>query len=50
MPLYDYKCTNKKCGKCFEIFVKLHKLGTEIKCPVCKKPLKKILSPVMFKI
>ena len=43
MPLYDYYC--KKCAKIHEIIVRLDKIDTKIKCPYCKKTLKKLQSP-----
>lgn len=42
MPMYDYGCSN--CLKIYEILVKLDKIDEEIKCPICGKPLKKLLS------
>jgi len=48
MPMYDYRCED--CDKTFEIYVPLDKLEEEIKCPYCKKPLKKEMSPVFFKV
>lgn len=48
MPLYEYVCS--RCQKLFEIIVPLDKYGKKIRCPHCRKQLKKIMSPVMFKI
>lgn len=36
MPLYDWKCTNKKCGKEFEQSVSLTEFDTaKVYCPDC---------------
>ena len=46
MPLYSYICDD--CEKYFEVFVPLKKRNQSIKCPHCKKKLRKIISPVYF--
>jgi len=38
-PLYDYRCD--KCEETYEIFVPLAKLDEKIKCPECKRLLKR---------
>lgn len=43
MPLYEYYCT--ECEKIYEIIVKLRAIDKKIKCPHCKKGLKKRISP-----
>lgn len=43
MPLQDYHCKN--CAKIYEIIVPLAENDKKIKCPECKKVLKKLLSP-----
>jgi len=48
MPLFDYYC--KDCEKCYEVLVPLSKTKSKIKCPKCKKELKKIISPVYFSV
>ena len=48
MPLYDYCCD--KCQKRFEIIVPLKDVDKEIPCKYCDKPLKKIMSPVSFRM
>jgi putative FmdB family regulatory protein len=54
MPLYDYEHadTNSKCGKTDKIMsfiVPLARFDEELKCPECKKPLRRLLSAPMFK-
>ncbi len=47
MPIYGYKCSNKKCGKDFEVFyqttekVKLEEPGE--RCPACGSKRKRKL-------
>lgn len=48
MPLFDYICG--KCFKQYEVIVPLKDVGKKVKCPHCKKSLKKILTPVYFSI
>jgi len=49
MPLQDYFCTN--CEKVYEIIVPLAENDKKIKCPHCKKLLKKHISaPKTIKI
>ena len=48
MPLYDYVC--KYCLKVFEVQVPLSEDGKKIPCPRCEKKLKKIMSPVLFRM
>ena len=48
MPLFDFIC--KKCEKIFEVIVPLSYSKKKIKCPYCKKQLKKLMSPVYFKV
>uniref|UniRef100_A0A6M3KVC4 Putative regulatory protein FmdB zinc ribbon domain-containing protein n=1 Tax=viral metagenome TaxID=1070528 RepID=A0A6M3KVC4_9ZZZZ len=43
MPIYDYYCI--KCAKIYEIIVPLVEIDKKIKCPLCKKVLKKRISP-----
>ena len=53
MPLYDYECTNKKCAKrtkVMQYIVPLDKYDTEVKCPLCRKPLHKMLAAPFFTI
>ena len=42
MPIHDFYCA--KCSKLFEIIVPLSKTNKAVKCPYCKKKLKKGLS------
>jgi hypothetical protein len=52
-PLYRLICNNEKCEKhvkVMEYMVPLARFHDIIKCPVCKKPLEKIMSAVPFKI
>ncbi len=48
MPLYEYLCA--ECRKILEVIVPLEKYGQKIYCPHCKKEVKRIMSPVMFRI
>lgn len=48
MPLYKFRCD--KCNKIFEGMQKLKDFDKPVKCPICQTPLKRQLSPVMFKI
>lgn len=48
MPIYDFWC--KKCKEFFEAIVPLKKYDEEVKCPKCGEPLKRLVSPVLFKI
>jgi putative FmdB family regulatory protein len=49
MPLQDYYCTN--CAKIYEIIVPLAQTDKKIKCPNCKRVLKKHISaPKTIKI
>jgi len=46
VALFDFWC--KDCMKTYEVMIPIKKLKTKIKCPHCKKELKKIISPVYF--
>jgi putative FmdB family regulatory protein len=48
MPIYEYVC--ETCMKILEFKVPLEKFETKIKCPHCKKVVKRIMSPVLFRI
>jgi putative FmdB family regulatory protein len=48
MPLYEYLCVN--CMKLLEFIVPLDKFDKKIKCPHCKKEVKRIMSSVLFKV
>lgn len=48
MPLFIYVCT--KCEKIFEMMVPLARTGESIKCPKCKRKMKKIITPPNFKV
>ncbi len=48
MPLYEFICGS--CLKVFEFIVPLDKYEKKIKCPHCKKEVKRIMSPVLFRI
>lgn len=48
MPSYEYECA--KCDKEYEVQVPLARCDEAVKCPHCKKPLNKKLSPVLFRI
>lgn len=43
MPIYDYYCVH--CAKVYEIIIKLADIDEKVKCPYCKKELKKRISP-----
>ncbi|UCC39384.1 MAG: zinc ribbon domain-containing protein [Candidatus Aminicenantes bacterium] len=42
MPIYEYKCL--KCGSVLEVLQKISDRPLK-KCPKCKGPLKKVISP-----
>jgi putative FmdB family regulatory protein len=48
MPLYEFLCS--KCMKILEFIVPLDKFETKVKCPHCKKMVKRLMSPVLFRI
>jgi putative FmdB family regulatory protein len=48
MPLYDFWC--KDCMKTYEVILPLAKSDEKVKCPHCKKKLKRIIAPVYFTI
>jgi putative FmdB family regulatory protein len=48
MPLYQFICQG--CLTPYEVFMKLAKAEKKIRCPECKKILKKIILPVRFKV
>lgn len=48
MPLFDFVCG--KCLKKYEIIIPLKEMDKKVKCPHCKKELKKIMAPVFFRI
>jgi putative FmdB family regulatory protein len=53
MPLYDYLCETPKCAKSKKVLsfiVPLERYDETIKCPECKKPLRRMLSAPMFRI
>lgn len=53
MPLYQYSCQTKNCDKAemiLEYIVPLSMIDFKIKCPLCKKPLVKLLSAPYFSI
>lgn len=47
-PLFAYVCS--KCLKVYEMMVPLDKTGEDIKCPKCRKKMKKIITPPNFVI
>ncbi len=44
MPLYSYYCLD--CEKTYEVIVPLKEYGAKVKCPKCKKELKKHIPAV----
>lgn len=48
MPLYQFICYH--CSRPYEVFMKLAKANVKVRCPVCKKALKKVILPVRFKV
>ena len=56
MPVFDFKCTNKKCNYRFEIFHVLQKILKQVqderkeKCPKCGSEAVKVPSKFSFKI
>jgi len=47
MPLYSYYCI--ACLKTYEITIPLSRYGEKVKCPHCKRILKKAITPVYLK-
>ena len=45
---YIFEC--KPCLKRFEIGVELKDFDKKVKCPRCKKAMKRVLQPLRFKI
>lgn len=51
MPLYDFKCNNKKCKtEVFETFMSADDVHKGSYCPNCKVKAKRIFYPNRFKI
>lgn len=53
MPLYSYTCDDSKCEKShkiMDVLVPLKQFDEAVKCPVCRKPLVKMLSAPYFKV
>lgn len=48
MPLYEFEC--QKCNKLFEVIVPMSQSGDVIKCPYCKRKLKKRMSAVFGRV
>ena len=44
MSLHDYMCQH--CERVFEVSVPIDKVDSQVKCPICKKPLRKRIAPV----
>ena len=47
-PLFAYLCP--KCLKGYEMMVPLEKTDKPVKCPKCKKKMRKIITPPNFRI
>ena len=45
---YTYECNG--CNKRYEVDMKLSECNQRVKCPYCKKIIKKVLTPVRFKV
>jgi predicted nucleic acid-binding Zn ribbon protein len=51
--LYRYTCDNPKCRKHYkalDYMIPLSRYDEEVKCPECKKPLRRLLNAPPFKI
>lgn len=48
MPIYLWSCV--KCEKLWELMVKLKDFDKEIECPECGEKMKRLVTPVRFKI
>ncbi len=48
MPLYEFYC--KKCNKIIYNIVPLAEADKKVKCHHCGEPLKKQITPVMFRV
>ena len=48
VPLYLFSC--KKCEKLWELLVRLDDYDKDIECPECGEKLKRLVTPVVFKV
>ena len=48
MPLYLLSC--KKCEKLWELLIRLEDFEKGIECPECGEKLKRLVTPVLFKV
>lgn len=48
MPLYIYTCS--KCDKLYELMIKLKDSDKKVECPKCGEEMKRVMTPVPFKI
>lgn len=48
MPLYEFVC--ERCLKVLEFIVPLEEFDKRVRCPYCKKEVKRLMSAVLFKI
>jgi len=50
MPLYDFRCTNKKCEtEVFDIFIASNDVRKGCACPDCNTKARRIYSAASFK-
>ena len=50
MPLYDFRCTNKKCKtEVFDIFIAADDAHKGCACPECNTKARRIFTPAPFK-
>lgn len=50
MPLYEFRCTNKKCKKeVYDAFIPVSEIEKGSVCPECGKKGKRIYHPAVFK-
>ena len=48
MPLYLLSC--KKCEKLWELIIRLSDYDKDVECPECGEKLKRLVTPVVFKV
>lgn len=49
MPLYDFRCTNKKCKtEVFDIYIAADDVHSGCACPQCNKKAKRVFTAAPF--
>lgn len=50
MPFFDYVCPKKKCQHTEEFLLSRKDLDTEILCPECQTPMRRLMNAPIFQI